>query len=111
MLPIIRPIPAPLAVEAVRSRIAGGEILHPDGRYTVGHAVGPTHPHGCLALLAHTQRADHSREAWGLDDLDKRGDLYGAAAARAFVDAVGPEAAVASLARTERPWGAPLGVW
>ena len=110
MAPVLRPVPLAVAIEAVRSRIAAGFILHdPAGCYTVGRASSWRYPDGCLALLAHTPRADHGREAWGLDDLDRRGDLYGTAAARAFVAAVGPDAAVASLNRTERPWGSPLG--
>lgn len=102
LAPVIRPLPAFVAVDRVSARIMAGAILHdPEGRYTVGHYTDP----GSYALFAWTDRADHSREkVWTTDECCPEGRYT--LAARAFVAAVGTEAALAACgAADERgPW-------
>ena len=90
---VSRPLPAVVAVGAVARRVVFGILHDPNGCYTVGPTVVPSMPWGGhFALLAHTPRADHSRErVWTTDEYDRP-----LKAATAFVDAIGVEQAMAA---------------
>ena len=96
IVPVVRPIPASVAVSAVARRVCHGVLHDPAGCYTVGPFVIPAKPWGGhFALLAHTDRADHSREqVWTTDEGDRPEK-----AATAFVATIGTEAAWAACRR------------
>lgn len=102
LAPVRRPlIPAFVAVDAVAVRIMEGAILHdPAGCYTVGEVHGYQTGAGAYALYAWTDRADHSRErVWtnAIPEVEPRYTL----AARAFVSAIGAEAAMAACQQAD----------
>lgn len=101
LAPVIRPLPAFVAVDRVSARIMAGAILHdPEGRYTVGHYTDP----GSYALFAWTDRADHSREKVWTDAEPCPEGRY-TLAARAFVDAIGEGPALAAVRRYDERTG------
>lgn len=102
-VPVRRPYPAAAAVEAVARRAYHGILHDPEGRYSVGRTVVSSMPWPwAFALFAHGPRADHSRErVWTWDDGHDREEQ----AARAFVDAIGVDAAMAACrAYDEKYW-------
>jgi len=102
IVPVSRPFPVSVAVSAVARRAVHGVLHDPAGCYTIGPVIVPSMPWGGhFALLAHTPRADHSRErVWTTDETDRPEKAAGA-----FVAAIGPDAAMAACrAYDERHW-------
>lgn len=103
LAPVRRSYPVSIAVDAVARRALFGILHDPAGCYTVGPVVVPSMPWGGhFALLAHTPRADHSREqVWTTDEDDRP-----AKAARAFVAAIGADAAMEACRSYDarHPW-------
>lgn len=91
--PVTRTTPTSIAIDAVAARVVFGILHDPAGLYTVGPAVLVEKPwDGHFALYAWTDRANHSRErVWTTDEDDRPHK-----AATAFVEAIGPDAAMAA---------------